>query len=63
MPENADAIEVFRFAINKVEYDPNGKAIGFDLDTVIELIKLIEAQDPIGTLEKVMFLGKEICRG
>jgi len=47
-------------AILKIRYSSMGKPMGIDLDTVIELVKLMEVKDPIPVIEKVMFLSNEI---
>ena len=47
-------------AIYKVRYNAMGKPFGLDLNTVIEIIKLMDVQDPIATIEKVMFLSNEL---
>lgn len=47
-------------AITRIRYAPNGEPMGVDLNTVIDLVKLMEAEAPIETIEKVMFLSKEL---
>ena len=62
MDEHREAVEVFMIAMYKIRYDSTGKAIGLDLDTVIEIIKLIKVNDPISTIQKVMFLSNELIQ-
>ena len=39
-----------------------GKPMGLDLNTVIEIIKLMDIDDSIETIENVMLLSRELVR-
>jgi hypothetical protein len=39
-----------------------GQTMGVDLNTVIELIKLVKDENPINTIEKVMLLSRELIK-
>jgi hypothetical protein len=60
--ENERAVNVFMLAINRLRYSSMGKPMGVDLNTVIELIKLMKDENPIDTIEKVMLLSKELIK-
>lgn len=49
-------------AINNILYSTMGKPIGISMDTVIELVKMTEDVTPVETIEKVMFLSRELIR-
>jgi len=56
------AVDVFMLAINRLRYSSMGKPMGVDLNTVIELIKLMKDENPIDTIEKVMLLSRELIK-
>ena len=49
-------------AINNILYSAMGKPLGISMDTVIELVKMSNDPTPIDTIEKVMFLSRELIR-
>lgn len=49
-------------AVNRLRYSSMGKPMGVDLNTVIELIKLMKDENPIDTIEKVMLLSGELIK-
>ena len=56
------AVEVFMLAINNIQYSAMGKPIGLDMSTVVELVKLSDDSTPTETIEKVMYLSRELIR-
>jgi len=60
--EHRGAVDVFMLAINNIQYSPMGKPIGLDMPTVIDLVKLSKDKTPIGTIEKVMHLSRELIK-
>ena len=56
------AVEVFMLAINDIQYSPMGKPMGLDMSTVVELVKLSDDSTPTETIEKVMYLSRELIR-
>ena len=49
-------------AINNIQYSAMGKPIGLDMSTVVELVKLSNDSTPTETIEKVMYLSRELIR-
>jgi hypothetical protein len=45
-----------------IRYTPMGYPMGLDINTVIELVKLMKDPHPIDTIEKVMFLSNELIK-
>jgi hypothetical protein len=60
--EHEMAVNVFMLAINRLRYSSMGQTMGVDLNTVIELIKLVKDENPVNTIEKVMLLSRELIK-
>ncbi len=60
--ENKDAVNIFMLAINQMKYSSIGKSMGVDLNTVIEIVKLMKIDEPIETIERVMLLSKGMVK-
>jgi hypothetical protein len=60
--ENREPIEVFMLAKENLRYTAMGKPMGIDLNTVIEIVKLMKLKNPIDCIEKVILLSNEIIK-
>jgi len=61
-PEHQSVVDIFMLAINNIQYSAMGKPIGLDMSTVVELVKLSNDSTPTETIEKVMYLSRELIR-
>ena len=60
--ENEDIVSIFTVAIHKINYTQSGNAIGVDLNSVIELVKMKACKSPFDVIEKVMHLSNELIK-
>ena len=48
--------------VNDIVYSAMGKPVGLNMSSIIELVKMMAISDPVKTIEKVMYLSRELIR-
>ena len=60
LDEHREAVDVFMLSIHGIRYAPMGETLGVDIAVVIKLCELMNVSDPVETIEKVMYLSREL---